>query len=317
MATDLPISQKESRVEGFESSNEETTEDYFLQIPHEVLDMIFIRLSFQDLARCMRVCKRFKSMLTKQSFSKNYLKANYSFVPVELDARKLESFKYTNFDQSMNHWFCYWDGTYENPGSNDPSRYVFRPFPQVWDNGIVTPGGFDVFAEGANYNYHSLNKAFHLLLSLRRKCDEFQITSAPYYSTVDSELDVCLFPWQGDKLPTPEEVLKIFYVHEKIIQSQSDSSELVGHADVLTIPPPEQDELEYDENITSLRNTFSSIIADNEEHQDDLFLWLQKFFQPSLMFCSGLDTIYPQLYFHLTLLSPGWVGGVFATIGLI
>ena len=317
MASDLVGSQEHSALNSYESSYPETTKDYFQQIPDEVLYMIFRRLSVPDLARCMRLCKRFQSMLTSQAFWKNYLNSHYSFVPVKLDGEKLETFEYTNLDQSINNWFCFWDDTCENPGANDPSRYVFRPLPQVWDNGVITPGGFELFAEGANYDYYSFTKALHLLLALRQKCDEFHISSAPYYSTLDSVLDVCLFPWPGDKLPTPGNVHEIFHVHEKII-SLSDQSELVSHAEVLTCPPhnSESDEFNYDENIVSLRNTFSTVNK-NEERENDLFRWLQKLFQPSLMFCSGKDTIYPQLYFHLTVLSPGWVGGIFTTIGLV
>lgn len=288
-------------------------DDSYFALPNEILSMIFVRLSFPDLTRCMRLSKRFKTMLTSNEFMKKYLKQNYNFLPVKLDAEKLKSPRYVNFDLITNCWFCFWDDSGDEPGANDPSRYIFRPLPQVWENGIITPVNFNPFAEDVNYDYHAFNKALYFLLTLSKKCDEFGLTCAPYYSSSDFPVDVCLFPWAGDELPKPKDVLEVFNVHKEIIV-KSDMSGLVGVADSLPNNPSFESD-DYDETINSFQNTFSNMNT-NEENAK-FHKWLKDLFQPSLMFCSGVNTIHPQLYFHLTILSPGWVGGVFSLAGLV
>ncbi|XP_028404603.1 uncharacterized protein LOC114527165 [Dendronephthya gigantea] len=182
----------------------------------------------------------------------------------------------------------------------------------------MTPVNFNPFAEDVNYDYQAFNKALYLLLTLSKKCEEFGASCAPYYSTMDSSVDVCLFPWAGDELPRPEEVLEIFNVHKEIIV-KSDMSELVGIADSLPNNPrfeSDSSDDSYDEKINSFENTFSNMQA-SEENLKEFHKWLMDLFQPSLMFCSGVNAIHPQLYFHLTILSPGWVGGVFSIAGLV
>ena len=296
----------------------EVKEDLFCKLPEEILVMILQRLPVVDLLKCMQLCKRFKSVMGPQEFWKNYIQKNYKFEQVN-EGNAQHEFTEPNLDILAKEWYCFWDNSNEMPPANDASRYVFRPFPQMWDNGIITPDKFAPFSEENNYDYSSLNKALYLLLQLRQKCEEFQVSSCPYYSTMDSSLDVCLFAWSEKELPEPAQVLSIFNVHEEIIRQRSESKEEVHLSEKLEYKLEEYsdtEDIDYDRHITLLNNTFSKI-SENEDRQEELFKWLQNLFQPSLMFCAGKDAIHPQLYFHLTLLSPGWVGGVFATIGLV
>lgn len=291
--------------------------EFFLYLPDEFLLKMFKQLPVVDLLKCTHLCKRFKGLIEAQSFWKAYLQKNYNFEQVsEGSAQHVELTQY-NLDVLAKEWYCFWDGSNEIPPANDRSRFVFRPFPQMWTNGVITPDKFSPFPEESR-DYYAFHKAIYLLLELRRKCEEFQVTSTPYYSTIDAVLDVCLFPWQEKELPQPKQVLEIFHTHEEIIRLRSASEEHIHVADRLDYELDEnfEDNSDYERNITLLNNTFSKISA-NEERQEELYQWLQNLFQPSLMFCAEKDALHPQLYFHLTFLSPGWVGGAFTTISLI
>lgn len=292
-------------------------QEFFLNLPDEFLLKMFKQLPVVDLLKCKLLCQRFKGLIEAQSFWKAYLQKNYIFEQVSKGKAPDDDLTQYNLDVLAKEWYCFWDNSNEIPPANDRSRFVFKPFPQMWTNSIITPDTFSPFAEESR-DYCAFHKAIYLLLELRRKCELFQVTSTPYCSTIDSALDVCLFPWKEKELPQPNQVLEIFHTHEEIIRLRSENEEHIHVADRLDYELDEyfEDETDYERDITLLNNTFSSI-SENEERQEELFQWLQNLFQPSLMFCAGKDAIHPQMYFHLTFLSPGWVGGAFTTISLV
>ena len=288
-------------------------EDCFFKLPNEILSMICLHLSMRDVVRCMRLCKRFYAILSCKEFRKKYLKKSFKFVPVNKDGAQHKLTRF-NLDKLLSKWCCFWDGSDTMPKASDPTRYIFRPFPLMWSNGVVTPANFEPFALDGDYN--SFNKALYLVLKLRRMCRKFHIRTLPFDSEMNSVPDVCLFPWPHDDLPTPENVLKIFHAHEVLAQARNIDEAYVASKLPYKIglsPDGVGSELLFDFYVKSLNNTFSKI-RKRQEHEQKLFQWLHKLFQPSLFFCCGAGAIEPQLYFHLTILSPGWVGGILAVV---
>ena len=290
-----------------------TRQDYFFKLPNEILSMICLHLSLRDMARCMRLCRRFKTILSSRDFRKDYLKSKVSFVQVNKDGAQHKLTRF-NLDTLLNKWYCNWDDSDEMPGASDPTRYIFRPFPKMWSNGIVTPANFEPFAQDCDYN--SFNRALYLLLKLRRMCRKFQVRTMPICSDMNSVPDICLFPWSHDNLPTPRDVLEIFNAHEVLAEDIDDVhvAEELGYMTGFR-PSYIETEVDFEFYIQSLNNTFSKIKKKNQ-YETQLFQWLHKLFQPSLMFSCGTHSIEPQLYFHLTVLSPGWVGGIFTIVRL-
>ena len=114
-------------------------------------------------------------------------------------------------------------------------------------------------------------------------------------------VEVCLFPWNKDSLPTGEDISKLFHFNPMCKYPFTDSE----------VPNEDSD----DEDDKASWNTLRSF-SDDKEKAMIFFDWLKKVFIPFVRIVIGRGQMNPVPCFILAQLSPGWVGGVLTSLVL-
>ncbi|XP_046856264.1 uncharacterized protein LOC124449385 [Xenia sp. Carnegie-2017] len=113
-------------------------------LPLEIYRCILLHLPFKDVIRCMLVCKAWKRMLSTKSFWKSYIVKHF-----DLDVKSDISNEYplatwaskASEKEYPESWYCYYN--------NRDDAYVIRPFPSMWNCGVIHPYGLDPLAGDA------------------------------------------------------------------------------------------------------------------------------------------------------------------------
>ena len=298
--------------------------------PDLVLERVFLELNLREVLKCRLVCKQWENVIRCQSLWRQFCKKNCNFQlkndneddssDSEKSRQKLNSVMYFE----ARGWFSFglWENSLIKATSDDTERYVFRWGLRQWSNGIITSGDFDPFQMVKNYR--EFTKAVSLVLSLKKVChDDQNINCSGCYNDMESQLDVCLFPWDKGTLPSPKELLQCFSVHPGIIKLIEEKDIDVVSERLDFILPDDETKLRSDpagsyiQLQRTLNSTFNFMTSKDERKIAETYKWLQKFYQPSLMCYASARGIHPQPYFHITLLSQGWAGGIITTLNLI
>ena len=112
-------------------------------------------------------------------------------------------------------------------------------------------------------------------------------------------VEVCLFPWTKDALPTGEEICSMFHFHPKMHRNP-----LVKH-DIREMRVKGSSGDDYVE-----WNTLNTRCGTDVTKAIRFFEWLEKIFTPMVRIGIGLEQMNPIPTFMLAHIAPGWVGGI-------
>ena len=118
----------------------------------------------------------------------------------------------------------------------------------------------------------------------------------------DGVIEVCLFPWSKDTLPTPKDIITMFHFHPKLSNNPMESTTL------------SDDEDNYDQEDEIGWNGLRSFTEDDKQKAVNFFKWLKKIFTPFIYIGIGCDLMNPVACFLLGHIAPGWVGGVLTSV---
>lgn len=121
----------------------------------------------------------------------------------------------------------------------------------------------------------------------------------------DGPIEVCLFPWGKDTLPTADDILVMFKFHPEMHENPMVET-VVENMHVYSW------DWEYNgvEKRTFLRwNTLQTYKADPKK-ASRFYEWLEKIFSPMIRIGIGCHSMNPFPCFMLTHVAPGWVGGI-------
>lgn len=265
-----------------------------MELPSELIQAIVVKLPLKDVVTCMCICKKWKDVITTDSFWKNYTFHWFDF--------SLEEGPTGNLNEWQNDWFCYWDDTYGEP----TNEHVFSTPPKRWkDSGIIHPASFDIKQNNIR-SYRDFFKCLWILQKINKGAEEYELDCPAYGNEGSSRLEVCLFPWEKEKLPGNNDVGALFAFDEHMC------SEDAAYGEEKDTEPLEL-ETEEDDDQLCLGERITSFQTGNPAARSYLE-WLQKLFVPSVMMCFGMEQMNPVPVFILTQLAPGWVGGFFTSV---
>ena len=115
-------------------------------------------------------------------------------------------------------------------------------------------------------------------------------------------VEVCLFPWSKDTLPTAKDIVALFHFHPELRKKTLENTSLSD----------EEDDCDEDEGMSW--NGLRSFIRDDKERAVNFFKWLKKIFTPFIYVGIGCDLMNPVVCFLLGHIAPGWVGGVLTSV---
>ena len=115
-------------------------------------------------------------------------------------------------------------------------------------------------------------------------------------------VEVCLFPWSKDTLPTAKDIVPLFHFHPELRKKTLEHTSLSD----------EEDDCDEDEGMSW--NGLRSFISDDKERAVNFFKWLKKIFTPFIYIGIGCDLMNPVVCFLLGHIAPGWVGGVLTSV---
>ena len=118
-----------------------------------------------------------------------------------------------------------------------------------------------------------------------------------------------LIPWDGEELPTEEQVyIDTFHFHPEVIEEMTANTfvskeKLYFHA----FSDHDQDR----EEERCLNSVFGRyVLNENTQDEANFFAWVQNVMVPSCYYIAGDAKLNPVVHFFMTILAPGWVGGV-------
>ena len=95
----------------------------------------------------------------------------------------------------------------------------------------------------------------------------------------DGVVEVCLFPWSKDTLPTIEDIITLFNFHPKLSEKPMVDTSHKKHDD-----DDDDDNDDDDDDDVLIRklswNSLRSFIKDDKEKSVNFFKWLRKIFTP-------------------------------------
>ena len=122
------------------------------------------------------------------------------------------------------------------------------------------------------------------------------------------KVEVCLFPWSRDTLPTPEDILAIFQFHPEMHRDPMTDSEVMDM---------EIEEKEGDiKRGHVLWNTLGTSYDVDLEKAIGFFEWMKKIFSSFIRIGIGCDQMNPVPCFILAQIAPRWAGGVLTSLAL-
>ena len=253
-----------------------------LQLPFQTCKKIFLNLPLRDLANCMLVCKEWRSLIDTCAFWRLYTNYHYNFMLGKPErASPLAEWKYNPTCLKTR------PAVLVNNKPVVQAKYVFRPFPDYCACGIVVPYTLSP-PDGGLGTYHSFLQAIQLVKQLRDELDYFKQSS---------RIEVVLFQWFKENLPSSKEVLEIFNTHVDIIYNCNSAraltrTEFKNSYQMLMMESPGQGI-----GIPRISYELYSHIAD----------WVQ---DCVIVFDTNRNVVQPAPCFILTPLSDGWMGGI-------
>ena len=250
-----------------------------LRLPFHVCRHIFVLLPLPDIARCMRVCKEWRSLIDTCMFWTSYVQHNYD-LSIREPPRKSPLFAWKHRSRSCLQL-----------QSADQPAYLFRPFPDLWWCHILVPYAMAP-PQGDIDTHHHFIQALELLGSLNQRLR---------YHRLDHLMVPCLLPWFRDRMPSSYEVLSLMRAHQEIIHHTQDAKSLNAT------------EMRYFYSIWNSNNAghVGSGIP------KDLYEWIAHWAPDNcILFDGNIDICRPTPCFIITRLAPGWVGGLLYAVGL-
>ncbi|RMX61143.1 hypothetical protein pdam_00016685 [Pocillopora damicornis] len=252
----------------------------------EVFYQIMVNLELKDIRICMCVCKKWRLLLSTGYFWRNYM--NHSFDFTDQDEERLTGMLH----ELGSSWFFGWG---QGMVQGLPDGDLFEELPRRWKSGIVHPVGPDVRSKVPDYK--AMYESLHQLQKLQDEVNEREIVyTGSSENSGECPVDMLLFPWEHDKLPSQEEVMEIFHLNTNlrldVTYERSEKSFAEGK------------ELE---RIFKCRRKLPSESIFYEalpKVLDDGFIKVHVDYQ------GRSNTFRPCPVFILTQLSPGWCGGV-------
>lgn len=260
-------------------------------IPNELIGKIVVFLPLKDVRSCMLVCKQWQELLSSQQFWKNY----YALSHIDCSDEENPTGHLKSW-QDPDCFYCYWD---ENEDKSN--IYVFSEPPKRWKCGIIHLSNFTL-QSCQDIKYKDFFYAVRILMRIQKAATELELDCGAFGNESDGVVEVCLFPWNKDSLPTAEDIIKLFHFNPKMCEDPLTDSEV----------PNEDGDDEDDEASWNTLRSFS----DDKEKAMIFFDWLKIVFIPFVRIVIGCDKMNPVPCFILAQLSPGWVGGVLTSLVL-
>ena len=117
-----------------------------------------------------------------------------------------------------------------------------------------------------------------------------------------------LIPWDDQRLPTEEEVYgDIFHFHPEILEEITANTSISQERLYFHVFS-EHDSERDDERC--LNSVFGRSLDEPIQGEANFFTWLQSVMVPSCNYIAGDGKFNPVAHFLMTILAPGWVGGV-------
>lgn len=188
-------------------------------------------------------------------------------------------------------WFFGWGQGMVQPLSEGE---LFEEFPRRWKCGIIHPVGSD--SRNRVDDYKAMYEALYQLQKLQDEVYEREIVyTGSRENKGECPIDVILFPWDRDELPSQEEIMEIFHLNANL---QLDVRVMRSERNFA-----DENELE---KVFKCRRQLP--------HESSFFEILPKvlegYVQVSVDYRGRSQTFRPCPVFILTQLSPGWCGGV-------
>jgi len=103
-------------------------------LPNNILEKIFQLVSLKDVLTCTSVCSHWKQIINQETFWKELLRKRFNVKP---------SKKKFALSIIKTMWKDDWVSYGRMHGRDRPTiKYVFKPFPVVLKNGVITPHDF-------------------------------------------------------------------------------------------------------------------------------------------------------------------------------
>lgn len=254
----------------------------------EVIEKIALFLPLPDVAKCMRVCRQWKEILSSKQFCKQYVYSYYDLRVEEQPSGMLQMWT------EPTSWFCYWDD-YEQPNA-----WVFSVVPKRWKCGIVHLADYDL-KKHTDLNYKDFLRALYILSRIQKaaKPDALCLDSSAWGNEGSGPVEVCLFPWTKDALPTSEEICSMFHFHPKMHRNPMVTHDI---REMQVTGSSEDGHVEW--------NTLHTGYGIDVTKAIRFFEWLEKIFTPLVRIGIGVEQMNPIPTFMLAHIAPGWVGGI-------
>ena len=209
-------------------------------------------------------------------------------------------------------WMCYFEH------HDEEDAYVIRPFPSMWKCGVVVPDGLDPLSFDTKH-LQGLCRSLEILVHMRKGRKEFGLACGSECTGNEgcNQLSVVLMPWEGDEvIPNALTIFsKIFEFYQEIwdnpqsICCQSFDEKLYFHLD--EHPRDERPKRACLNKVFGRpHQNFWKDKEYNYEKELDFFTWLQNIMVPSRRYIAGESKMNPVAEFFITVLAPGWVGGI-------
>lgn len=264
-------------------------------LPSEVIKKIVVLLPLRDLCTCMLVCKQWNEIISSEQFCKRYVLSHYDFDDEEVPTGHLKEW------QDPEEWFYYWD---EN--ADKSNVYVFSDPPKRWKCGIVHLANYTLQSD-KELKYKDFFRAVCILKRILKAAMELDLDCSAYANEGTGIVEVCLFPWNKESLPTAEDIISLFHFNPEMSKDPLVDTEV-----------PDDDEDDDDEDSGVSWNTLRTFQDDNDGKKKAVafFKWLKTIFNPFIRIAIGCESMNPVPCFILAQIAPGWVGGILTSLAL-
>ncbi|XP_078347388.1 uncharacterized protein LOC144632585 [Oculina patagonica] len=265
----------------------------------EIVEKIALLLPLSHVCKCMQVCKLWKELLSSEQFCKRYVISHYSLDVEEEPSGLLKMWS------TPDYWFCYWSSR-----EDDNQTWVFSDLPKRWKCGIVHLADYGLKAHN-DLKYKDFFRAVNILTRIQRMAEELNLECEAWCNEGAGPIEVCLFPWSKEALPTPDDILSKFKFHPEMHKGLMVDNKI----ETLEVNT-QQEESDGRLRVRATWNTLGTSCDIDIIKACDFFAWLEKIFTPMTRICIGHEKMNPTPCFILAHLAPGWVGGILSSLTL-
>jgi len=265
----------------------------------EIVKRIALFLPVPEVCKCMQVCKLWKELLSSEQFSKMYV-FNYFNLDVED-----EPTGFLKTWSNPDYWFCYWTRR-----ENVNQAWVFSDLPKRWKCGIVHLADYSLQTHH-DLKYKDFCRAVYILTRIQRMAKELRLDCGAWGNEGAGLIEVCMFPWSKQTLPTSDDILSSFNFHPEMHKDPMVKNEITA----LKIDSEKESEDGIQRGHVRW-NTLQTAYDADVKKACDFFGWLENIFTPMTRICIGCERMNPTPCFILAHLAPGWVGGILSSLVL-